>query len=291
MRITSKSSLSASLVALSAAAFVAFVVNTSKVEAEGKVAYNCTDLVEFNDPIGLRFKYPRSWKAQVHPDKDNLVKITGKTASGTDAEIVVSVVDAPLALTAQQFSKILDETFYSKLTGVKKTIIGDVLVGKCSRLKGYSQAVIFATNGYVSGQEYLILPAKGKIISFVLGAQPWELESAQAVWKNCLTTIDVTRALCEPVSPQDALALQPRTAEFLRSSGLVSCALPVVRVRKPVAKDSLNEKIRAVLPRREEERFLEIPWQSDLLAARARAQELGKPLFIWIMDGNVLGAT
>ncbi|MBP9091726.1 hypothetical protein KBI23_11895 [bacterium] len=292
MKFATKSGFCVSAALSIAAALVAVVVNPSKVDAEGRVASNCADLVEFKDPenlLGLQFKYPRSWKAQRRPDKDSLVKISGKTASGTEAEIVVSAVDAPKGLSAQQFSKILDEAFYSKLTGVKKTVFGDVLVGKSARLKGYSQTITFAANGYISGQEYLIIPGKGKIISFVLGAQPWELEPAQAVWKNCLATIDGPSTLFEPVSEREAIALQPRAAEFLRSSGLVSCPLPVVR--KPAPKTSLDEKIKAVLPRKEEERFLEIPWQSDLLAARARAQELGKPLFIWIMDGNVLGAT
>ncbi len=292
MKIATKSGFFVSAALSIAAVLVAVAVNPSKVDAEGRVASNCAELVEFIDPensLGLQFKYPRSWKAQRRPDKDSLVKISGKTASGTEAEIVVSAVDAPKGLTAQQYSKILDQAVYAKLSGVKKKVYGDVLVGKGARLKGYSQTVTFAANGYIGGQEYLILPARGKIISFLLSAQPWELEQAQSVWKNCLTTIEGPSTLFEPVSEREALALQPRTAEYLRSAGLVSCFRPLVR--KPPANSSLEDKIRAVLPRKEEERFLEIPWQSDLLAARARAQELGKPLFIWIMDGNVLGTT
>jgi hypothetical protein len=64
-----------------------------------------------------------------------------------------------------------------------------------------------------------------------------------------------------------------------------------VTIHKPDRNLSIEEKIREVMPRKEEERFLEIPWESNVLAARLRSQQTGKPMFIWIMDGNVLGAT
>lgn len=47
----------------------------------------------------------------------------------------------------------------------------------------------------------------------------------------------------------------------------------------------------AVAPRGETERWAEIPWQTDLLVARAKAEREGKPLLMWIMDGHPLGCT
>ena len=34
-----------------------------------------------------------------------------------------------------------------------------------------------------------------------------------------------------------------------------------------------------------------IPWRTDLGAARAEAARLGKPLFLWAMNGHPLGCT
>jgi len=47
----------------------------------------------------------------------------------------------------------------------------------------------------------------------------------------------------------------------------------------------------ALVPRDDEEAWTTIPWETDLLAARARAAREGKPLLMWIMDGHPLGCT
>ena len=39
------------------------------------------------------------------------------------------------------------------------------------------------------------------------------------------------------------------------------------------------------------ERWEEIPWETDLGAARQRAAREKKPLLMWIMDGHPLGCT
>lgn len=59
----------------------------------------------------------------------------------------------------------------------------------------------------------------------------------------------------------------------------------------PVAAQTLDERIQSVLPRPEEEAFLDVPWQPNVMRARVEAQRTGRPLAIWIMDGNVLGCT
>ena len=57
------------------------------------------------------------------------------------------------------------------------------------------------------------------------------------------------------------------------------------------AEGSLNEKISPLLPKPDEERWLQIPWRSDFASARAEANRDGKPIFLWMMDGNPLGCT
>ncbi len=266
---------------------VALMFLFGKTESRGRLAANCTDLADFIDPCGLQFKYPRSWQVQRHVDSDTLVKISGWTQSGTEAELVVSVADNPVGLSSEKFSQLLDKLLFSKLTDVKKVLKGDVLLGKSGLLKGYLQQVGFSLDGYIASQEILILPAKGKIFTFTMGTQEWEHDQAQPVWEQCLNSIDGPKNLFDFVLQKDALAVQQKTSKSCAVSDR-ACTLAPAR---PPANWSLSDKIKVVLPLKDEERFLEIPWESNLELARSRSEDLGKPLFIWIMDGNVLGAT
>jgi len=54
---------------------------------------------------------------------------------------------------------------------------------------------------------------------------------------------------------------------------------------------SLVQKIGPLLPKPEEERWLQVRWRTDFAAARAEANREGKPIFLWMMDGNPLGCT
>ena len=51
---------------------------------------------------------------------------------------------------------------------------------------------------------------------------------------------------------------------------------------------TLEQKVAAVLPTTVEDRWTQIPWRANLMEARADAEREGKPLFLWIMDGNPL---
>ena len=53
----------------------------------------------------------------------------------------------------------------------------------------------------------------------------------------------------------------------------------------------LEERISALLPTSQEERWLQIPWRMDLLKARYEANQSGRPVFMWLMDGDPLGCT
>jgi hypothetical protein len=54
---------------------------------------------------------------------------------------------------------------------------------------------------------------------------------------------------------------------------------------------TLDEKIAGVIPKASEEPWNTIPWRFDFAAARAEANREGKPLFVWMMNGNPLGCT
>ena len=50
------------------------------------------------------------------------------------------------------------------------------------------------------------------------------------------------------------------------------------------------EKLHALIkPQADEEKFMQIPWMTDLWAARTKAAAEGKPILLWEMDGHPLG--
>ena len=71
--------------------------------------------------------------------------------------------------------------------------------------------------------------------------------------------------------------------------------LPVLAVAavlaSPVIDAQLDKLVDSVLPTASEDAWLKIPWRSSLTKARVEAQESGKPLFLWMMNGNPLGST
>jgi hypothetical protein len=70
--------------------------------------------------------------------------------------------------------------------------------------------------------------------------------------------------------------------------GVTLSLLASASAQEAKAPQTLEEKVASVRPAEQEERWLEIPWHTDLVEARAEAQRQGKPLFLWIMDGHPL---
>jgi len=58
---------------------------------------------------------------------------------------------------------------------------------------------------------------------------------------------------------------------------------------KKLPEEQFRKLHAAVAPRGE--RWTEIPWETDLQAARQRARRERKPLLMWVMDGHPLGCT
>lgn len=53
----------------------------------------------------------------------------------------------------------------------------------------------------------------------------------------------------------------------------------------------IDTKIADILPTKDEEKWLSIPWRTDIPSARHDAQKQGKPIFMWIMNGHPMGCT
>lgn len=54
---------------------------------------------------------------------------------------------------------------------------------------------------------------------------------------------------------------------------------------------TLDQRIAEILPTKEDEKWLSIPWRTDLNQARLDAQKDSKPIFLWIMNGHPMGCT
>ncbi|MDQ2985391.1 MAG: hypothetical protein M3R13_01560 [Armatimonadota bacterium] len=58
-----------------------------------------------------------------------------------------------------------------------------------------------------------------------------------------------------------------------------------------VSGSDLDARIAEIAPRPSEEKWLSIPWRTNLSQARLDSQKLGKPIFMWIMNGHPFGCT
>jgi len=55
------------------------------------------------------------------------------------------------------------------------------------------------------------------------------------------------------------------------------------------AGSSLQDRVAALLPSSEEDRWLEVPWRTNMMTAISEAGRAGKPVLLWVMNGNPLG--
>lgn len=53
----------------------------------------------------------------------------------------------------------------------------------------------------------------------------------------------------------------------------------------------VDSLVASVLPTAAEEKWLSIPWRTNLMSARKEAAKVGKPIFVWMMNGHPLGCT
>jgi hypothetical protein len=71
---------------------------------------------------------------------------------------------------------------------------------------------------------------------------------------------------------------------------ILALLLNCFAVSVPVQPD-LNSLVSSVMPTANEDRWLEIPWRTDLGAALKEAERERKPVYMWVMDGHPLGCT
>lgn len=57
------------------------------------------------------------------------------------------------------------------------------------------------------------------------------------------------------------------------------------------SKQTTAELIAVISPAPDGQAWLSIPWETNLTAARRKAVEQNRPIFLWEMDGHPLGCT
>jgi hypothetical protein len=55
--------------------------------------------------------------------------------------------------------------------------------------------------------------------------------------------------------------------------------------------NELRQHVRDVEPTAVDNLWQTIPWRRNLMQARAEAQKLNRPLFLWVMNGHPFGCT
>jgi hypothetical protein len=85
----------------------------------------------------------------------------------------------------------------------------------------------------------------------------------------------------------DAVNLLSRLDEPMPLASLLFTAAAAIAGPMPVEQFT---KLHALIkPAPGEDRWAEIPWQTDLWEARRQAAAEGKPILLWEMDGHPLG--
>lgn len=240
------------------------------------------------DASGVQFDYPRAWKVTKHPDKDTLVKVSGGDGLG---ELSLSQLDNGAHLQLTEWLKLIDYHFFSKLADFKEVERKYVFIGRNKNIPALSRQVRFSFQGFPVRQDMVLIPAGGTIYTMSYIEPIMAIPDGMKPWSQALASLNMPDQLIAEAKKE--LPDKPDSQGKIILAEDVKCdtVCPLVVTQRPGASLALEQKIAAIVPRPEEERWLQIPWEPNLMLARAQAQEKNKPIFVWIMDGNVLGAT
>jgi hypothetical protein len=56
-----------------------------------------------------------------------------------------------------------------------------------------------------------------------------------------------------------------------------------------LGQSAIDRELSALLPTDSENRWMVIPWRTNIMAAIEEGRRAGKPIFLWVMNGNPLG--
>ena len=76
---------------------------------------------------------------------------------------------------------------------------------------------------------------------------------------------------------------------LLFTSASIILSLATARASEPIKPEQFEKLHALIKPQADEEKFMQIAWQTNLWEARKQAAAQGKPLLLWEMDGHPLG--
>jgi len=76
---------------------------------------------------------------------------------------------------------------------------------------------------------------------------------------------------------------------LLFTSASIILSLATARASEPIKPEQFEKLHALIKPQADEEKFMQIPWLTNLWEARKQAASQGKPLLLWEMDGHPLG--
>lgn len=141
--------------------------------------------------------------------------------------------------------------------------------GRCTQCQ---QEIVAPTDSSVARPQFTSGVLRQKFVSATLGA---------AIGAALLLTAISLFDRSENYSPI-SVAVEVAEPDTQKSEAIESSTPEVLQ---------LAERIAAILPTREEDKWLEIDWRTDLLRARVEASEKNKPMFMWLMNGDPFGCT
>jgi len=75
---------------------------------------------------------------------------------------------------------------------------------------------------------------------------------------------------------------------FLYTCLGLTLAIGAARAADPITPEQFPKLHALIKPRATEEKFMQIPWGTNLWDARKQAAAQGKPILLWEMDGHPL---
>jgi hypothetical protein len=75
---------------------------------------------------------------------------------------------------------------------------------------------------------------------------------------------------------------------FSTSLFLITLATTAADAAEPIKPEQLGKLQALIKPQADEEKFMQVPWMTNLWDARKKAAAVGRPILLWEMDGHPL---
>jgi hypothetical protein len=121
---------------------------------------------------GMSINHPADWHVQSRPDKDTVVKMTGK-----NMELTIGESPAELNLSIEQLQKLLEDEFLSKVKGYRKLSESNKSYG--GGASGVKQTFYLESDGKPAFGQAFVFQHANKL--YCMSVMTWGFEPAEAI--------------------------------------------------------------------------------------------------------------